>query len=69
MIADYGIQLYNQGYVKKAKPYVDKGIQNFEINEKLKGTDLFNDELYTDLMGLLGLIFTFIYKAVLKVKK
>ena len=56
LIADYGIQLNNQGYVKKAKPFIDKGIQNIQIDEKLKGTDLFNDELYAYLIWTRGQI-------------
>jgi hypothetical protein len=56
LISDYGIQLNNQGYVKKAKKYMDKGIQNIEIDEKLKGTDLFNDELYPFLIWTRGQI-------------
>jgi hypothetical protein len=28
LISDYGIQLNNQGYVKRANTYIDKGIKN-----------------------------------------
>jgi hypothetical protein len=54
LISDYGIILNNQGFVKKSKVYVDKGIRNIEIDEKLKGTDLFKDDLYTDLIWTRG---------------
>ena len=54
LISDYGIQLNSHGYVKKAKAYIDKGIYNISIDEKLKGTDLFKDELYEYLIWTRG---------------
>jgi len=56
LIADYGIQLNSQGYVKKSKPFIEKGIHNIELDEKLKGTDLFKDELYLYLVWTRGQI-------------
>jgi hypothetical protein len=56
LISDYGIQLNAQGYVKKAKVYIDKGIYNISIDEKLKDTDLFKDELYEYLIWTRGQI-------------
>ena len=38
----------------KAKAYIDKGIYNISIDEKLKGSDLFKDELYEYLIWTRG---------------
>lgn len=57
LISEYGVGLYNKGYLKKAKPFIEKGIQNIECDYKQKDKDFFKDELYCELIWIRGLIY------------
>ncbi len=56
LISEFGVSFYNQGYLKKAKPYIEKGIQNIELDYNQKDKDVFKDELYIELIWVRGVI-------------
>jgi tetratricopeptide (TPR) repeat protein len=50
LLADYGISLFNTGYLKKAIPYLDRAIKQIENDQKIKDNDLFEEPLYEVLI-------------------
>lgn len=56
LLSDYSIQLANDGYLKKALPYIEKSIQRFENDMKLKGRNIFEEPMYEALIWNRGMI-------------
>jgi tetratricopeptide (TPR) repeat protein len=56
LLSDYSIQLVNDGYLKKALPYLEKSIQRFENDIKLKGKNIFEKPMYEALIWNRGMI-------------
>jgi tetratricopeptide (TPR) repeat protein len=50
ILADYGINLYNTGYLNKSLKYLGLGIQQLENDKKLKDKDLLEEPLYEALI-------------------
>ena len=56
LLSDYSIQLANDGYLKKALPYLEKSIQRFENDMKLKEKNIFEEPMYEALIWNRGMI-------------
>lgn len=50
LLSDYGIVLYNRGFLKKALHYLELAIQHFEKDEVAKTKDLLDKPMYESLV-------------------
>ncbi|MBK3520056.1 hypothetical protein [Carboxylicivirga marina] len=56
LLSDYSIQLVNNGYLKKALPYIEKSILLFENDIKLKDKNIIEEPMYEALVWNRGMI-------------
>ena len=56
LLSDYSIQLANNGYLKKALPYIEKSILRFENDIKLKDKNIIEEPMYEALVWNRGMI-------------
>ena len=56
LISDYAIGLVNEGYLKKALPYLDQAILRFENDQKLKEKNLLEEPMFEALIWNRGMI-------------